>query len=296
MRSIHSSAGITTLCVGLTASALGGSPPDDQNAMHEIGRTTEREVNVVLSTGFGKIRISKGEPEKILFLSSPNQSEDSPSPSIDYSIRNRVGYAEISLGEEEHGKSEHGRKWLEFGSLKGDSWDLRVSNAIPVAFDVELGVGTADIDLTGLQVKDLTLSAGASDVELRFDERNAAIIENMNFESGVGKFTGENLGNANFKRFRFEGGVGSYTLDFSGKIQTEVDVDVEIGLGTLTIVVPKELGAKIMYEKNWLSHLDCDTDFKAVEDDQYVSANYPTATGRMNIRIESGLGNVKIRR
>jgi hypothetical protein len=296
MKTLHSCLGISALWLGLIAPAFGGSPPPDQKGPHEIGRTTEREVNIVLSSGFGTIRISKGEPEKILVLSSPAKNDETPGASLDYAIRNRVGYAEISLGEEPREETDHEKKWLQFGSLRGNAWDLRVSDAIPVAFDLELGVGKADIDLTGLQVKDLTLSAGASDVEVSFDQQNTVTIENMNIESGVSKFTGRNLGNANFRKFRFEGGVGSYTLDFSGKLQTECDVDVEIGLGTLTIVVPKQLGAKIIYEKSWLSHLDCGSDFKAAGEDQYVSNNYPTATGRMNIRIQSGLGNVKIRR
>jgi len=296
MKILHASLGMVALLLGFAAGAIGESPPSDQKGLREIGRTTEREVNVVLSSGFGTIRISKGESEKILTLDSPTTNDGAPTADLQYAIRNRVGYDEISLGEEPREETDHEKKWLQFGSFKGNTWNLRISDAIPVAFDIELGVGKADIDLTGLQVKDLTLSAGASDVEVRCDQLNKATIENVTIESGVSKFTGRNLGNANFKKFRFEGGVGSYTLDFNGNLQTEVDVDVEIGLGSLTIVVPKELGAKIMYDKSWLSHMECDSDFEGGEDDQYVSNNYATASGRMNIRVQSGLGSVKIRR
>jgi len=296
MKTLHASLAMTALVLSIASGAMGESPSSDQKGRKEIGRTTEREVNVVLSSGFGTIRISKGESEKILTLDSPTRTDEGPASDLQYAIRNRVGYAEISLGEEPSEETDHEKKWIQFGSFKGNTWNLRISDAIPVAFDIELGVGKADIDLTGLQVKDLTLSAGASDVEVRCDEQNKASIENVTIESGVSKFTGHNLGNANFKKFRFEGGVGSYTLDFSGKLQTEVDVDVEIGLGSLTIVVPKELGAKIMYNKSWLSHLECDSDFEAGEDDQYISNNFATAAGRMNIRVQSGLGSVKIHR
>ncbi|MBI2474511.1 MAG: hypothetical protein HYV68_02305 [Candidatus Taylorbacteria bacterium] len=75
-------------------------------------------------------------------------------------------------------------------------------------------------------MKDFNLSAGASSVKLRFDEPNTSVIEDMSIEAGLSKFTGEGLGNANFNHFKFEGGVGSYTLDFSGKLDHEVDVDV----------------------------------------------------------------------
>ena len=296
MKILRASLGMAAILLGLAPGAIGQNPSSDQQGLKEIGRTTEREVNVVLSSGFGTIRISKGESEKILTLDSRTTKDGTPTADLQYAIRNRVGYAEISLGEEPREETDHEKKWVQFGSFKGNAWNLRISDAIPVAFDIELGVGKADIDLTGLQVKDLTISAGASDVEVRCDRQNKATIENVTIESGVSKLTGQNLGNVNFKKFRFEGGVGSYTLDFNGKLQTEVDVDVEIGLGSLTIIVPKDLGAKIMYDKSWLSHMECDSDFEGGEDDQYVSNNYATAAGRMNIRIQSGLGSVKVRR
>ncbi|MBI3189254.1 MAG: hypothetical protein HYZ33_01260, partial [Ignavibacteriales bacterium] len=90
--------------------------------------------------------------------------------------------------------------------------------------------------------------------------------------------------------------VGSYTLDFSGKLDHEVDVDVEIGLGTVTIIVPKNSGVKVYCEKNWISHLNIDDDFKEREDDTYYTPNYHSASGKMNMHIEAGLGSVKVKR
>ena len=287
--------GSIVLSLGLGAGAQGGPSSPGDAEVKEVGRTTEREVNVVLSSGFGSIQISKGEPEKILTLDSPTGKDETGRINVDYAVRNRVGYAEISLdGESREG--DHGKKWLQLDGFKGDKCFLRFSDAIPISFDIELGVGKARIDLTGLQVKDFTLSAGATDVEVSFDQPNKATIENMSIEAGVSKFTGHNLGNANFKSFKFEGGVGAYILDFSGKMDTEVDADVEIGVGTLTIVVPKEVGAKVMYEKTWISHLECDSDFAEVSENQYTSTNYATATGRMNIKVQSAMGSVKIQR
>jgi hypothetical protein len=239
--------------------------------------------------------ISKGPAEKIMTVDGGTDESESPGISVEYSIRNRVGYADVSLGGE-HKEGEHKRTWFATDSFKGANWSLRFSDAIPISFDIELGVGKAQLDFSGLQVKDFNLSTGASEVDLSFDQPNKSSIDNMNIESGVSKFTGRNLGNANFKRFKFQGGVGSYTLDFSGKLESEVDVDVEVGLGVVTIVVPKNVGAKVIYEKNWVSRLDCDRDFHLTGDDQYTSENYSSSSGKMNITVQSGLGSVKITR
>ena len=67
---------------------------------------------------------------------------------------------------------------------------LNVTKDIPVSFDLELGMGKADLNMTGLSVKDLNLSAGASSVLLRFDEPNKSTIEDMSIEAGLSKFHG----------------------------------------------------------------------------------------------------------
>jgi len=260
---------------------------------HEIGRTTERELKIVLTSSFGSLMISRGEPEKVLVLeSSPASVSD---VNVDYAIRNRIGYLDIALGE--GSRDNEGRKGsFKISRFEGGKWHLKVSDAVPISFDVQLGVGRGDFDLSGLQVKDFNLSTGASDVTLSFDEPNRSTIDDINIESGVSKFDGRNLCNANFKRFRFQGGVGAYTLDFGGPLNSEVDVDLEVGFGVMTMYLPPSIGARVIYEKNWVSTLDCPNDFEENGDTEFVSENYYSASGKMNIRLDSGMGTVRIRR
>jgi hypothetical protein len=263
--------------------------------LREIGRTTEKELKVVLSSSFGSLRVSKGDPEKILAADASHQHASDPGMEINYEIRNRVGYMEVTLGENRE-ENERRKGSFKISGFNGGKWYLRFSDIVPISFDVELGVGSGDFDLSGLQVKDFTLSTGASDVNLAFDEPNQTSIDNLSIESGVSKFTGRNLGNANFKRFKFQGGVGAYTLDFTGGISREVDVDIDVGLGFVTMIIPPAVGAKLFYEKTWVSRLDCDEDFQSVTDNEYETENYDRANGKMNIRIKSGLGSIKVRR
>lgn len=287
--------GRTILAVaGAVLCSCAGAASQDHSGAKEIGRTTERELNVVLSSSFGTFLISRGESEKIFVVETAGPQAD-PLTNLEYSIRNRVGYADITLGDV---KNEGGgkKKSFKIGDFNKGKWYIRFSDAVPISFDVELGVGRGDFNLSGLQVKDFNLSAGASDVTLSFDEPNKARIENISIESGVSKFDGRNLGNANFRHFRFQGGLGAYTLDFGGALNGEVDVDIEVGMGVLTIIVPQDVGAKVYYEKSWVSRLDCDHDFRSSAENEYLTDNYSTSTGRMNIRIDSGMGSIKIRR
>ncbi|MBP1656000.1 MAG: hypothetical protein H6Q31_601 [Bacteroidetes bacterium] len=279
----------------LSSAALGLSDPQDSGQNREIGRTTEKEIKVTLSSAFGTVVIRKGEPSKVLLAESADDRSASGVMDMEYAIRNRVGFLDVTLGED---KVEKDGKHTSFKLDKFDrgKWFLKFSEAIPISFDVELGVGKGDFNLTGLDVKDFTLSTGASDVSLAFDDMNHGQIENLTIESGVSKFDARNLANANFRHFRFQGGMGSYTLDFGGTLRNEVDVDIEVGLGLVTILIPEETGAKVIYEKSWASKLDCDDDFERTGDNEYISANYHRAAGRMNINIDSGFGSIKIRR
>jgi hypothetical protein len=262
--------------------------PGDQ----DVGRTTEREVKVVISCAFGHLKVCRGEPEKIVVAETGGN--DSAPMHLSYTVRNRIGYLDVTLGEPSDGEKKHGVFRVQ--NIEAGTWTLRFGDAIPISFDIEQGVGKGEYDLSGLQVKDFTLNNGASDVVLMFDEPNRSVIENLSIESGVSKFSGVHLGNANFKRFRFQGGVGSSTLDFSGALRREVDVDIELAFGALSILVPQETGARVFYNEGWMSSIDYDRDFTKAGDSEYTSDNYATARGRMNISIETRLGRIKLRR
>ncbi len=275
--------------------AFSRSDPQDTGQTREIGRTTEKELKVTLSSAFGTVIVRKGESGKVLHVESASEKLSAGLMDIEYAIRNRVGFLDISLGEEKIEKDGKGHSFT-INSFDRGKWFLKFSDIMPISFDVQLGVGRGDFNLTGLNVKDFTLSTGASDVSLAFDEANPGQIENLSIESGVSKFDARNLANANFRRFHFQGGMGSYTLDFGGTLRNEVDVDIEVGLGLVTIIIPAEIGARVIYEKSWVSKLDCDQDFQSAGENEYISSNYHRTSGRMNINIDSGLGSIKIRR
>lgn len=266
----------------------------------EIALKDERELKVTLQAGYGNLYVYKGNPSTILNAEMDSDSKVDLENCIDYRVRDRVGFLNMSMdcdqsknrGTVRHGKSIH------LDNLDSRDWYTQFTNSIPIAFDIELGLGKGDINMTDLRVKDFSLSTGASSVRVRFETPNKETIEDMNLEAGVSKFIAEGLCNARFHHLKFEGGVGSYTLDFKGNLDKEAEADIEIGLGTLTIIIPDNIGAKIIYEKSWVAHLDLPDNFEESgnEENTYYSSNYDHARGKINMRIDAGMGSVKIRR
>ncbi len=285
---------ILVFALGTAPFAVAGPNDPDDGSTRQVDRTTERELKFVLSSSFGTVLIERGDREKMFLLEGDSVRHSGSRYSVDYEIRNRVGYADVSLGEHDDANKEKGSFTL--NDFESGTWSLKFSDAVPVSFDIKLGVGRGTFDLSGLQVKDFNLSTGASDVNLAFDQPNTCTIENLTIESGVSKFDGRNLGNANFKHFRFQGGLGSYRLDFAGAITSEVDVEVELGMGVMTIVIPPNMGARVYHEKNWVSRVDYDRDFHPTSETEYTSDNYTDASAKLNIRLDTGVGSVSIRR
>jgi hypothetical protein len=257
----------------------------------EILCSGERALKVTLNAGFGDLSVSRGRPEALMVADINTDNDAEIGNVVDYVHHGDIGYLTISTSSDAKAKKHS----IEFSGFNSNSVDLKFTESLPISFEFGLGLGKGDLDLTGLNVKDLKISAGASSVRLAFDKLNKGVIEELTIESGLSKFEGERLCNANFNRLKFEGGVGSYALDFGGELKKEVDANIEVGFGSLVVTVPRNIGLKVLPEKNWMSHIDIDRDLSEQESDTYYSPNYRTAAGKINMHIVVGLGSVKIR-
>lgn len=266
---------------------------DDKRYQKENPYSNERELKVNIESAFGKLVIGKCADENVFsydILRDPKLGD--PTNQIKYTIVDKIGYLEIPG----YGSDTSKKKSFHIRSLESEKWIIDLTGRIPISLDIQLGAGKGNFDFTGLKLKDLDISTGASSVTIMFNKLNQQTIENINIETGVSRFKAYNLSNANFNKLKFSGGIGSYELDFSGELNKEVDVDIEIGLGSITILIPKYVGAKVYYEKNWISNVDLDKDFDEEQNNEYETSNYSSARGKMNIQIEAGFGSVKIRR
>lgn len=265
-----------------------------QSTHREISRSKEKELSVFVDVSFGSLQLERGEKGKIAVIDFEDESEDNNKLSIDYGISNEEGTLRIRLKKkssrfwDDDEDSDHGR-----GNRK---LTLKFSDGLPISFDLELGAGRGDIDLSGLQVKDLKVSTGASSVTMRCDQPNPIHAESIKIESGVSKFSASNLCNTNFRRMKFSGGVGTYKLDFGGKLSRDADVKIEVGLGSVAVYLPKEIATRVLYDDNWLSSFDLDREFSKERSGVYVSDDYYDKDTKLTIQIESGLGSVKVKR
>lgn len=254
----------------------------------DIPRQNEKELRAHIEAAFGTVVIMRGDRDKILVAEFHEEKSDKYSPQISYTVRGDRGNLKIET-------KESSGWWRGKGDHDGREWTLKFTDAIPIDFKIELGAGEADIDLSGLQVQNLSISSGASAAELRCEEPNPITAEHVDIESGVSKFDAKNLCNLNFEKFTFSGGLGAYKLDFGGKLRQNCKVKVEVGLGSVVISLPKETPARIEFEDHWFAGFDLDEGFRRIRKGVYETDNYKNAEARLTIELQAGLGSVKVR-
>jgi hypothetical protein len=274
---------------------LGGSPLSAFQKTHrEITKSKEKELIVAVDVSFGSLylkKVDRNQKDKVAIIDYEYRNEDADKLQINYDLSGETGKLRIRQKRSSRWNSDDDD---DFDSHKSRRLTLYLTPDVPISFDLELGAGKGDIDLSSLQVSELKISTGASSVDLRCDDPNPISAGSVEIESGVSKFSAFNLNNINFHKMKFDGGVGSYKLDFGGKLQQDASVSIEVGLGAISVVIPKETQTKVLYDDGWFSSFDLDRNFTKQRSGVYLSDD--GNKGRLlTMKIESGLGSVKVK-
>ncbi|MFH2048230.1 MAG: toast rack family protein [bacterium] len=177
-----------------------------------------------------------------------------------------------------------------------NKWDITFSTKYPMSLNMDIGACEAEMDLGGLQLQNLTFEVGASSSIIEFSRPNPVRMDKIKIDAGASSLEMKNFGNANFKYFSFDGGVGSFKLDLRGKYTDNSRVTISVGVGSMDLTLPKDIPIRV--ETNgagWLSSIDFHrTDLEATDDDVYESDDYEDADIRLLVEIDVGLGSVDI--
>ncbi len=171
-----------------------------------------------------------------------------------------------------------------------NEWDLRLGDQ-PIDLTLSTGAYEGNLDLSGMAITNLAISDGASKATVEFNSLNPVEMQRLTYKTGASDVDLLGLGNANVKEIIFESGVGSYTLDFSGDLQQDVNVSASSGMSDLTILIPEGTQARVTISGG-LSNVDA-TGTWTINGSTYTCGD----SGPMiTIRLDMGLGNLNLRR
>jgi hypothetical protein len=170
-----------------------------------------------------------------------------------------------------------------------NTWELALTNALPLNLTIEGGASENLFDLSGLQLTRLKVTQGASDTTLRFDTPNPAVIEDLTFTTGASSAKLFGLGNANFRRMTMSCGAGDFTLDFTGTLLQDALVDIKAGISNITIIIPAEMRA-VVINKGTVSNVNSQGTWQ-LTDQTYTTLNQGHT---LTINLDMSVGNVNL--
>lgn len=174
------------------------------------------------------------------------------------------------------------------GDIKND-WDLRFGD-YPIDLRLSTGAYEGDLDLSGLAIRNLSISDGASKATIRFDTLNPVVMDKLTYKTGASDVELLGLGNANVREIYFDSGVGAYELDFSGDIQHGIFARIQSGMSDITIVIPSNVRAKIMLTSG-LSNIDANGTWTITGNTYECGSSGPLIT----INLDMAVGNLQLK-
>lgn len=134
---------------------------------------------------------------------------------------------------------------LLFPPYRATEWDLKLSTRYPMDLAIAAGAFRGEFDLSGVPLRRLRLKTGAAKGRVLFNRENPEDLRDLVVSTGASTFEMDGLLKANFQNLYFEGGAGSYRLNFSGALRRTVHADVRAGLSSIIIELPRQIPARI---------------------------------------------------
>lgn len=159
---------------------------------------------------------------------------------------------------------------LPWAACNGETdWQIHLNPNLPADIQAASGGGNIQLNLAGMVVTRLATETGGGNVEVVLPDKAA-----------------------NLTALAKTGG-GNVTVVIGGGMTGSSRVTATSGAGSVLVRLPAGIAARIR-AKTGMGKLEIDPHFTQIDDHTYQSPDFPTATARIEITVESGAGNVTV--
>jgi len=234
-------------------------------------------ADITLNFGAGNLTIKPGATDALISgIARYNVTDLKPRVNIE---SNNVN---IEQGDLELGGLPYISRNIE------NDWELSLANR-PITLVIAAGAYRGIYELGGLSIQSLEVRDGASDVDLSFAQPNQVDMTRFEYTTGASDVSLIGLGNANPAELTFQGGAGSYTLDFNGQLKRDMTVNIESGISSVTLVIPVGVSAQLTNESNLVS-----VEASSAWEQQGNSYLHPGSGPEITILVRMGAGTLRL--
>jgi hypothetical protein len=239
-------AGLLATTAGCTRVRLQDRPETRTTSEHRtvaLGGATTVDAN--LTIGVGQLRLS-AEPTSTettgtdLLVADFVYAPTSWKPEIRYAVTaGRVGQLEVSQPRDSSAQVFQNGK---------NEWDLALAGGIPTKLTLRFGVGTSDVDLRGIDVRELDAVTGVGATTIDLSGPRTSPVD-VSIESGVGnlivkvprsmgvRVTGRQDGIGNFAADGFTAEGNAWVDAAYAGAGPKMEIRINRGVGDVTIVM-----------------------------------------------------------
>lgn len=246
----------------------------ETKSIEESSSNNGNPVRVSLQMGAGTLDITPGAMKTIVGTVDYNVSDWEPK------IVNSGDYIEIS-------QSNTKSVGIPSGQII-NSWDLQLGSE-QMDLSISTGANEGTFDFSGLSLTRLSISDGASKTNVEFTKPNPVQMEKLEYHTGASEVKLFGLGFANVKDVEFYGGAGSYTLDFSGEVKTDMNVRISSGVSDVTLKFPTNTNV-LVYINGGLSNINASGTW-TINGNTYSSGN---GQATITVNMDMAVGNLNL--
>jgi hypothetical protein len=130
--------------------------------------------------------------------------------------------------------------WIDLAGTDAH-WEIGLSPDVPIDLMVDVGSGSATLDLMFLDLSDLEIDGGSGSVDLTLPESSS--LYSANIDGGSGSFDIEFESGA---EVRAEMDIGSGSFDIVIGSSADLDMRIDGGSGSITIDAPGDVGVRVV--------------------------------------------------
>jgi len=222
-------------------------------------------------------------------------SEYSPihfeSPDIHYNVIGNSGQLDIRTNPRDHSEDNSFSFSWDKEQFHNKS-EFKLPLNLPTDFELDFGMGEANLDLSGIQIMSLNIECGMGSVELEINTQNNIQCEIVDIQTGMGEFTGRGLSYLNAEIINIEVGMGAAELDFSDPISRDMEIELEVGLGSIELILPDNVNISAKVHDHFLSSIELESLVK--KRNKYVSEHWDSSKPTVTLDMSVGLGSIEL--
>jgi len=256
-------------------------------------------IRLCLKANSGNCFIKPSQNPQILNVFS-NQTENSYGHNFVKEVKGKTCEVLLNLEEsrsESLGQTISTRSFGTSGKPADDKvWKLYLTDTKPYFLELNYGIGAANVDLSGLAIKNLKISTGSADVNVGYYSSlgNQIDMDTFSVKVDLGSINVKNLNMSRSRYMRADVGFGNMTLDFSSKPVVSNRIRGSVGAGNLTILLPpRDIPVLVKIKDSWLCTVKIPDQFKKISENVFANDAYAkNSSNSLTFDLDVSMGNI----